>query len=98
MNAKEAAIMRETLGALGYDQPATPIISDNSFVCNLMSGEYKSKKIKVMDMRFEWLRQRALRGQFLMKWNERALNIVDYFTKNLPTDNYRRMRKFVKPG
>jgi hypothetical protein len=53
MNAKEAAIMRETLGALGYDQPATPIISDNSF--------------------------------------------ADYFTKDLPTDNDRRMRKFVKP-
>jgi hypothetical protein len=97
MNAKEAAIMKETLEALGYAQPATPIISDNSFVCNLMSGEYKSKKIKAMDMRFEWLRERALRGQFLMKWNERALNIADYFTKDLPTDDYKRMRKFVMP-
>jgi hypothetical protein len=97
MNAKEAASMRETLEALGYKQPATPIISDNSFICNLMSGEYKSKKIKAMDMRFEWLRERALRGQYIMKWNERALNIADYFTKDLSNDDYKRMRKFVMP-
>jgi hypothetical protein len=97
MNAKEAASMRETLRALGYKQPATPIISDNSFICNLMSGEYKSKKIKAMDMRFEWLRERALTGQYIMKWNERALNIADYFTKDLSTDDYKRMRRFVMP-
>jgi hypothetical protein len=38
MNAKEVAGMRETLEALGYKQPATPIISNNSFSCNLMSS------------------------------------------------------------
>jgi hypothetical protein len=32
MNAKEATIMKETIEALGYEQPATPISSDNSFV------------------------------------------------------------------
>ena len=98
MNAKEAAYMRETLEALGFPQQQTPIISDNAFICKMMTGEFKSKKVKAMDMRFEWLRERASKGQYVLRWNERALNIADYFTKDLKTDEYKRTRKFVIPS
>jgi hypothetical protein len=85
LNAKDAAQIRETLEALGYSQGATHIISDNSFVCNLVSGECNAKRSRSMDMRFFWLRDRVEQGQFKVMWHGSEQNIADYFTKDLPT-------------
>jgi hypothetical protein len=97
MNAKEATHIRTTLEALGYSQGATPIISDNSFVCDLVNGECKAKKSRAMDMRFFWLRDRVEQGQFNVTWHSREQNLADYFTKDLPAKDFVRLRSFVVP-
>jgi hypothetical protein len=51
-NAKDATHIRDMLESLGYPQGATRIISDNSFVCNLVNGECKAKESRSMDIRF----------------------------------------------
>jgi hypothetical protein len=97
LNAKDAAHIRETLEALGYSQGATHIISDNSFVFNLVSGECNAKRSRSMDMRFFWLRDRVEQGQFKVMWHGREQNIADYFTKDLPTKEFTSMRAFIVP-
>jgi hypothetical protein len=95
LNAREATHIRDTLEALGYPQGATHIISDNSFVCDLVSGDCKAKKSRCMDMRFFWLKDRVEQGQFCVKWHGREQNIADYFTKDLPTKLFAEMRPYI---
>ena len=96
-NAREAAYIRLTLEALGYCQGSTPVITDNSFVNAVTNGECKQRRSKAMDMRFNWLRDRVKQGQFEVSWCRGKHNIADYFTKELPPEHFKQLRKHVLP-
>jgi hypothetical protein len=96
-NAREAVYIRQTLEALGYIQPPTPIVTDNSFVKSITNGTCKVKRSKAMDMRYNWLNDRVKQGQFNVIWCEGHKNIADYFTKDLPVHRYKTMRDYIIP-
>jgi hypothetical protein len=95
MNAKEAAYLRNILTAMGYPQPATPILTDNAFVSSIVQGTCKAKRSKAMDMRFYWLRDRAKRSQFDVRWCKGTRNISDHLTKDLPTAGLQPLRRLL---
>ncbi len=83
-NAQKAAEFRNTLAELGYPQPATTIMIDNTVAEGLAADTINAKRSKSMDMRFFWLRDRIKKGQFNVKHLSGKWNIADFFTKSLP--------------
>jgi len=92
-NAKEAAMLRNTLLDLGYPQPPTPIQTDNACAVGIANSTIKQKRSKAMDMKFYWLRDRVNDGQFLIYWRKGADNSADYFTKHHPPSHHRQIRE-----
>jgi hypothetical protein len=84
LNAQTGTGIRNTLADLGYPQPATPMICDNTTVVGITNRTSKMRKSKAIDMRFHWIRDRSDQGQFDVKWQPAASNLADYFTKTLP--------------
>ena len=62
-NGQEATFMRRTLIEIGHPQPATPMQVDNTTAHRLMQGTIKEKRTKSTDMKYHWLKDRALQQQ-----------------------------------
>ena len=45
-----------------------------------------------MDMRFNWLRDRACQRQFIFYWRPGPLNWADYWTKHHPAAHHKHIR------
>ncbi len=58
INAREAVYSRHILTQLGHPQPRTPIQTDNSTAEGVINLTIQPKQTKLMDMRFEWLKDR----------------------------------------
>ncbi len=86
------------LSGIGYNQEATPIINDNSFVKSMVNDECKQKRAKAVDMRFHWLKDRVRQGQFDVRWCQGHTNISDYLTKDLPPHQFKAIRPIIFPG
>ena len=56
--AREAVYIRIILEELGHPQPPTPLQTDNAMEDGVINGKVQPKRIKAMDMRFHWLRDR----------------------------------------
>jgi hypothetical protein len=82
INAKEGAVLRTTLEELGYKQPPTPMVTDNTTDKGHSNGTFKQKRTKAMDMRFYWIKDRVKQGQFKIYWGPGFQNLADYFTKH----------------
>ena len=54
-NGKEACPIRTYLEELGYPQPPTPIITDNSTTCGIANDMVKQKQSKAINMHFYWI-------------------------------------------
>jgi hypothetical protein len=81
INAREAEALRGTLTDLGYPQPATIIICDNSCAVGITNATMKHRMTKAIAMRYHWIRDRVAQGHFLVKWQPGEDNLADYFTK-----------------
>ena len=58
---------------------------DNLCATGILTGELKQKQSKCMDMRFYWLRDRALeQKQLNVHWKRGETNVADYMTKHFP--------------
>ncbi len=64
INVKEAAYISQILIKMGHPQPKTPIQTDNSMAEGVINKKTQPKRTKAMDMRFHWLRDRKVQGQF----------------------------------
>ena len=96
--AKECAYIRLVLKEMGHPQPATPIQTDNLTAEGLVNNRIQPKRLKAMDMRFHWLRDRETRKQFRIYWRSGKTNLADYFTKHHPASHHRSMRgKYLTP-
>jgi hypothetical protein len=91
-NGKEACPIRVALQELGHDQPATPIVTDNSTASGIINDTVKQKRSKAMDMRFYWIRDRVRQGQFKVYWQRGITNKADYFTKHHARTHHSDMR------
>ena len=74
------------LSRLGYPQPPTTILCDNTTAIGLANDNIKMKRSKAIDMRFHWIRDRVRQNQFYLVYIPTKENIADYMTKNLPKD------------
>jgi hypothetical protein len=91
-NSKEACPIRITLEELGYPQPPTIMVTDNSTASGIANDTVKQKRSKAIDMRFYWVRDRVRQGQFIVMWKKGSLNKADYFTKHHPASHHQQIR------
>jgi hypothetical protein len=82
--AREAVYLRRILAKMGHLQPKTPIQTDNSTAEGVINSKIQPKCTKLMDMRFEWLKEREAKEQFHFYWRSGKTNLVDYFMKHHP--------------
>jgi hypothetical protein len=57
INCREAILARHTLKFMGHPQPPTPMQTDNTTALSLLNNNV-IKKLKAMDMKYHWLRDR----------------------------------------
>jgi hypothetical protein len=84
LNAKKAVHMQRILDKMDHPQPCTPIQTDDSTAEGVINSRIRPKCTKLMDMRFEWLLDRAQQGRFHIFWRLGKTNVADYFTKHHP--------------
>jgi hypothetical protein len=46
------------------------------------------RRSKSIDMRYHWIKDRVLQGQFDVQWQKDADNLADFFTKPLPASKH----------
>ena len=92
INAREAVHIRNILAELGHSQPRTPVQTDNATAEALINGKILPKRLKAMDMRFHWLRDRAAQMMFRFYWRPGTTNWADYFTKHHAPSHHKNVR------
>jgi hypothetical protein len=92
---QHAAGLRTTLHDMGYPQPPTTILCDNTSAIGLANDTIKQKRSKAIDMRFHWIRDRIRQNQFGIIYIPTKENIADYMTKNLPKELHERFTFYL---
>jgi hypothetical protein len=93
--AQNAAALRTVFSDLGYPQPDTIILCDNTKAIGIATDSVKQKRSKAIDMRFHWVRDRVRQKQFRIAYIASAENPADYFTNNLPQEAYSRFLSYI---
>jgi hypothetical protein len=95
LNAQAAEPLRQTLADLGYPQPPTPIVYDNTISGALANNKCKQRKSKAFATRYHWIRDRVEQGHFRMVWRPGKDNMADFLTKAHPVHHFRSMAPFI---
>ncbi len=83
---------------MGHKQPSTQLQTDNATAEAVCNGKIQPKRIKAMDMRFHWLRDRQCQEQFRIYWRPGKSNYADYWMKHHPATHHKQTRKeFITP-
>ena len=93
INCKEALPILTTLHEMGFKQPPTPVIIDNTTAVGFANDTIKQKKTRAMDMRYHWLRDKETQEIFEFLWQPAETNMGDYFTKHHPPTHHQNMRQ-----
>ena len=78
-----------TLHELGFNQPPTPIKTDNSVAEGIVTATVRQKIPKAMDMRFYWMKFRVKQKDFFVYWKPGSQNMGYSFTKHHPPHHHR---------
>jgi hypothetical protein len=78
---------------LGHPQPATTIICDNTCAVGIANDTCKIKRLKAIDMRFHWVRDRVRQGHFTVSWQPGNTNLADFFTKPLAVYMHKQLKQ-----
>jgi hypothetical protein len=74
-----------TLTNLGHPQQSPPLLFvDNECAIGLATSSVRPKKSKSIDMRLDWIRERAGQNFFRLVFLPGLINPADFFTKILP--------------
>ncbi len=74
-----------TLTNLGHPQNSPPFLFvDNECAIGLATSSIRPKKSKSIDMRLDWIRERAGQNFFCLVFLPGLINPADFFTKILP--------------
>ena len=90
--AKQCVYIRLILEETGHAQPETPIQTDNLTTEGVINSKIQPKRMKAMDMRFHWLRDREAQHQFRFYWRSGKTMLADYYSKHHPAAHHRNMR------
>ncbi len=82
LNAIEAVYLCQLLTEMGHPHPRTPTQTDNTMAEGVINNKIQPKRTKAMDMRFHWLPDCKVQGQFQIYWHPGKFNLADYFTKH----------------
>jgi hypothetical protein len=97
VTARKMTPHRQTLTAMGWPQPKTPIQTNNSTAVGVTNKTVVPRRSKMMYMRFWWLRCRASQDQFRYYWDAGSKNWADYHTKHHP-DTYHEANRTIHAG
>jgi hypothetical protein len=76
--------IRSTCSDIGYPQHPTTLICNNTCAVGIANDTTcKTKRLKAIDMRFHWVRDRVRMGHFVVAWRPGNDNLADFFTKPL---------------
>jgi hypothetical protein len=91
INCREAVPARHVIEFMGHTQPPTPMQTDNTTALGAVNRN-AMKKLKLMDMKYHWLRCRISQMQFKHYWAAGSTNLGDYFTKHHPAIHHQTTR------
>ena len=92
MNANKAIPIRHTLIEMGHPQPPTPLNTDNTTAQGILTGKFRQKQSKAINMQFWWLKDRIKQKQFRAIWGPGKENLADYTTKFHIAAHHKKMR------
>ena len=81
ITAKAMVPLRHTIKEMKWQQPWSPIQTDNSTANGFANQTISPMNTNSMDMRFYWLRCQDSQGQFRYYWDPGTTNREDYHTK-----------------
>jgi hypothetical protein len=85
--------IRSICDDLGHSQASTNIICDNTCAVGIANDTCKLKRLKAIDMRFHWVRDRVRQGHFTVTWKPGKVNLADFFTKPLAVYMHQDLKK-----
>jgi hypothetical protein len=97
VTAREMIPHRQTLITMGWQQPKSPIQTDNSTAAGVTNKTIVPCRVKMMDMRLWWLQCRGSQNQFRYYWDSGSKNWADYHTKHHP-DTYNEAHHITHAG
>ena len=83
-NGQAVVPLRIELHEIGFNQPPTPIKTDNSAAKGIVTATVRQKRSKAVDMRFYWLKERVKQKGFFVYWKPESQNMGGYLTKHHP--------------
>jgi len=89
--ARKEVHLRQILTELVHPQTKTPTQMDKSTAEGVINSKIQPKLIKLMDMHFEWLKDRETKEQFRFFWRAGKTNLADFFTKHHSLAHHRYM-------
>jgi hypothetical protein len=94
--AKEAIWLRTLLSSIDLTPAAsTPILCDNNAAINLSEDPSLHQRVKHIDIKFHFLRERVHSGDLKLSYINTHDNIADIFTKALDTTKFEKLRRFL---
>jgi hypothetical protein len=91
---KEALWLRGLLHKIGFTQERASVLgADNQGAVVLSEDQANHARMKHIDVRFHFVRERVLAGDITFKWVQSQDNVADIFTKPLPYAAFSLLRK-----
>jgi hypothetical protein len=84
--AQHMVPLQNALEEMGWKQPRTPIQIDNSTAEGFANNTIIVKRMRAIEMRFNWLKDREAQNQFRFFWDKGTRNNGDYHTKLHPPE------------
>ena len=82
--AQEMVPLWNTLNKMRWPQPKLPIQVDNLAVTGYVNKTIVVQRLKLLNMKLNWLKFREAQGQFRIFWDKGSHNLADYHTKHHP--------------
>jgi hypothetical protein len=94
--SKEAIWLRMLLSGIGFTPAAsTPVLCDNNAAINLSEDPSLHQRVKHVDIKFHFLRERVNSGELKLSYINTHDNLADIFTKALDTTKFEKLRRFL---
>ena len=99
INCQKVIKIKQMLQALGHNQKATPVKTDNATAASFVTDMIKKKRSKSWDVRYHWLSEQQSLKTFFIYWQEGLKNLADYHTKHHPPSYHKKVReKYILKG
>ena len=91
-SAREGTIFRQALRGMGYPQAPTPIATDAATARAILGSGAPGRYLKGAGMRLHWMKDRAKRKIFTIKWKAAKTNLGHYPARAREPSHHRAMR------